>query len=138
LNDIFIDQITCFAKEGIIFLILSAPELQGANGRVSQLEPIGVNVSTGRFHQFLEHVAIATSSLVMDAADGVAMGQLQAGTNHSVQFLLHLGVTSLNSSKVELGAIVALDLKVYFAKNPFDCFLILFLCSTYKSWCKIT
>lgn len=60
--------------------------------------------------QLLQDIAIATSTLVMKAADGVSPRGLHTSPDHTVHLLFHLRVSPLHSPKIQVAGIVSLHL----------------------------
>ena len=95
-------------QQRVVLLVLGTPDLEDGQRFVSDRDVPYLDLRPRRLHDFLEHVAIAASALVVDADDRIVIAELDAGAQDPVDLLLHLGVAALYRVEVQLGHVLAL------------------------------
>ncbi len=95
-------------QQCVVLLILRPPDLHHRERRITEGNLADLDLRPRRVHDLLQHVAVPAGALVVDADDGVALAQLDAGADDAVHLLLHLGVAALHRVEIELLDVLAL------------------------------
>jgi hypothetical protein len=89
-------------QRAVVLLVLSAPDLKHRHGVVTKHDVTNLEASSRWVDDLLEHVAVASSALVVDGHNRVARTEIHARANNAIHFLLHLSVTALHGVEVKV------------------------------------